>query len=185
MTILIIDNDSKHIPKIKKNVESNGFTCQIVNYLDCKGVKLENIRGIILSGSTHNPYRLLQSLELFLQQAIQKNIPILGICGGHQVLALMYGVELQKYDKKLIGNYKVNIIKENPLFKNLPKNPEFFESHIHHVSLPKNFELLANSSTSENEAMKMKGKPVYSTQFHPELSGKNGEVVFKIFLEMC
>jgi len=185
MEILIIDNDSKHIPKIKKNVESNGFSCQIVNYLNCKDVKLENIKGIILSGSTHNPFRLLPYLEPLVRQAVQKNIPLLGICAGHEVLGIIYGVEPGKYANKLKKNSRINLLKQNLLFKNLPKAPEFFESHIRYIPLPENFELLANSSTAENEAMKLNGKQVYSTQFHPELSGKNGEIIFKNFLELC
>ena len=67
------------------------------------------------------------------------------------------------------GFYPVNRVKADPLFRGLPKTMIMRCSHYCEVArLPKGFELLATGGHCRIEAMRLKDKPVYGTQFHPE-----------------
>ena len=80
---------------------------------------------------------------------------------------------------------KIQIVNPDILFSSIPNNPIFREKHTEYTTLPKNFLLLAKSSSCQNEAMKHKTKNLYGVQFHPETSGNNGKTLLKNFLNLC
>ena len=75
-----------------------------------------------------------------------------------------------------------NYGKKDPIFG---KMPDIFCCQMGHedivIKQPKNSIILASSEKIEIEAFCFKGKPIYCTQFHPELSGKNGLIFLKNF----
>ena len=52
------------------------------------------------------------------------------------------------------------------------------------ITLPEKFDLLAIFDSCNNESMKHKDKNMYGVQFHPEVSGEAGEIVFDNFLKI-
>jgi GMP synthase-like glutamine amidotransferase len=62
---------------------------------------------------------------------------------------------------------------------------EFKEDHCECISLPENFNLIASSENCEVEMMEHQTKKIIGVQFHPEVSGNNGEWFFDQFLKMC
>lgn len=81
---------------------------------------------------------------------------------------------------------KINLIsKDEALFSGIKNGSLFREEHSEYVTLPDTFHLLAKSSSCNNEAMKHKSKKIYTTQFHPEMSGGDGTKIFENFLKMC
>ena len=64
----------------------------------------------------------------------------------------------------------VRVINRAPLFKDLPREPVFLEAHyLEAKELPPGFENLASTDECRIQAIKCQDKPVYDTQFHPEL----------------
>jgi GMP synthase (glutamine-hydrolysing) len=136
---------------------------------------------IILSGQSHpwteyTPESLAGVFEV-IREAEQ---PILGICGGHQQIALCYGatVGLMKrlepglgYDGALRerGFFDVEI-ENGGIFEGLPREVTVWHSHCDEVKvLPADFELTASNETCRIQAMQHRSRPVFSVQFHPEL----------------
>ena len=136
---------------------------------------------IILSGQSHpwteyTPESLAGVFEV-IREAEQ---PILGICGGHQQIALCYGspVGLMKrlapgegYEGALRerGFYEVEI-DGNGIFEGLPRRVTVWHSHCDEVKeLPADFELTASNETCRIQAMQHRSRPLFSVQFHPEL----------------
>jgi anthranilate/para-aminobenzoate synthase component II len=106
----------------------------------------------------------------------KSNIPILGICAGHQLIAMSYGYTFARSMvwadltalEKLFQVKPIEIIKKNPIFINI-KNP-FIAPEVHSWAvkiIPSDFELLAKSSYVE--CLKHKSKMIYSEQFHAEI----------------
>lgn len=181
MEILIIDNEGNKLNLVEKLVPNS----KTMNYTKCNNISLDSVSGMVLTGSKHHPARLLQHEKNLIFSAIEKNIPVLGICAGHEVIGLAFGAEIHRYKQKVEGKFEITILDNRNLFKGIQsKTQAVSEHHIHQVSMPQNFELLATSSKTENQAMKMQGKPVFSTQFHAERS-RLGQIVFKNFLSLC
>jgi GMP synthase (glutamine-hydrolysing) len=149
-------------------------------------VTLERVRSlkpshIILSGQSHPwdnyaPESLAGVFDV-IKQAAQ---PILGVCGGHQQIALAYGSEVGLMErlepgegyqgaKRERGFFPIDNTGEG-LFKSLPANITVWHSHCDEVKqVPDGFRCTASNETCAIQAMQQKGRRVYGVQFHPEL----------------
>lgn len=114
------------------------------------------------------------------------DFPVLGICGGHQLIAMSFGapcgpmrplapdeaditnLSAPGYFKEW-GFYPIEIEQEDPLLKGLGASPVFLEAHYWEVKdLPAEFQVLASSATCRVQVMRHRYKPIYGVQFHPE-----------------
>jgi GMP synthase (glutamine-hydrolysing) len=136
---------------------------------------------IILSGQSH-PWTEYteESLNGVFEVIREAEQPILGICGGHQQIALAYGstVGLMKriapglgYEGALRERGFLDVeIESEKIFEGLPRRVAVWHSHCDEVKeLPADFELLASNETCRIQAMQHTSRPVFSVQFHPEL----------------
>jgi GMP synthase (glutamine-hydrolysing) len=149
-------------------------------------VSLERVRSlkpshIILSGQSHpwdnyTPESLAGVFDVITQAAQ----PVLGVCGGHQQIALAYGAEVGLMErlepgegyqgaKRERGFFPIENTGEG-LFKGLPSPVTVWHSHCDEVKqLPDGFRCTASNATCAIQAMQQKGRRVYGVQFHPEL----------------
>ena len=169
-----------------------------------KDVSLRRVRElspshIILSGQSHpwsiyTPKSLAGIFEV-IHEALQ---PTLGICGGHQQIALSYGSTLGIMNRsapgegyegavKVRGFYDVETDGEG-IFASLPRRVTVWQSHYEEVKeLPADFELTASSETSRIEAMQHASRLLFSVQFHPELFDEehpHGKSIMENFLSL-
>lgn len=128
------------------------------------------------------------------------NIPILGICGGHQALALAFGgrvgpiragyLDCMPYNKERQGGViKLTQMNPDPIFMGLEGDVSMVESHYDEVKiLPPGFVLLASDKLSPNQIIRHPSRPVYGIQGHPEhfLSSRpDGGILIRNFLEIA
>jgi len=156
---------------IKKNILRyfSDFNCK-VTIVSCKTSVQEILRlkpsGIFLSNGPGDPAATGKYAINIIKGLIKKNIPIFGICLGHQMLALALGAKTQKMK---LGHRGAN----HPV-KNLIKDSVEITSQNHGFeiikkSLPKNIEI-THKSLFDNciEGIKLKNRPIFSVQYHPE-----------------
>ncbi len=130
----------------------------------------------------------LRSVEKMIRELIEEtDIPVLGICGGHQFLALAFGGTVGFMDPKLTGllpeRYPksslsekgivfLDILREDPILNGVTLNSGRFralQNHYEEVKvLPERFVNLARSEMSEAQLIRFADKPVYGMAFHPE-----------------
>jgi GMP synthase (glutamine-hydrolysing) len=128
------------------------------------------------------------------------NIPILGICGGHQALALAFGGKVgpirggeqdcMPYTRDRQGGViPLTVIAPDPLFNGTQGYLKILESHYDEVKvLPPGFLLLASDRISPYQIMRHPTRPVYGIQGHPEhFRGTNldGATLIKNFLHIA
>ena len=116
-----------------------------------------------------------------IQEALKNNIPILGSCYGHQLLALALEgpASLRRSDHPEVGWVPIQVRKDNIL---LGKKGTFYSFAIHFdevVNLGNDFEILASSAHCRVQAFKMKGYKVWGIQMHPEINIKEARIFLK------
>ena len=100
--------------------------------------------------------------------------PILGICFGHQLIGTSFGTGMIDLGQRVRRFEPVNILDHNPLFESLPSTITVAESHQQVLDkVPERFIRLAQSSTTEIEAICHRSLPIYGLQFHPERADEN------------
>jgi len=112
---------------------------------------------------------------------------VLGICVGHQFMAMHFGGETGAAELPEYGKVTVIIDSESRILAGIPKSFIAWESHNDEVKAsPKGFKVLAHSENCSVQAMEHEAKPYFGVQFHPEVEHTEcGEAIFKNFLEMC
>ena len=184
--ILIIDFGSQFTQLIARRIRELGVFSEIISH---KKIKIKDvdksIKGIILSGGPLNVYQI--NKYSFDKKIINLNIPILGICFGHQILSKLNGGRVKQSKHREFG--LANIYKKNESlltrnFFNKQKSKKVWMSHADQVSrLPKNFKVIASSTNSKFAIVENKLKNFYGIQFHPEVTHtENGKKLISNFI---
>ena len=156
---------------IKKNILRyfSDFKCK-VTVVSCK-TSAEKIlalkpNGVFLSNGPGDPAATGKYAIKIIKDLIKKNLPLFGICLGHQILALTLGGKTKKmklghrganHPVKNLINSKVEITSQNHGFEVVKE------------SLPKNVEMTHKSLFDNSvEGIRLKNKPIFSVQYHPE-----------------
>ena len=184
--ILIVDFGSQFTQLIARRVRELGIFSEIVSHKKIKSKKINHtIKGIILSGGPLNVYQI--NKYSFDKKIIQKGVPVLGICFGHQIISKLNGGKVKQSKHREFG--LANITKKNNslLIKNLfkkKKSIKVWMSHADQVSkLPKNFKVIASSQNSKFAVVENKFKNYYGVQFHPEVTHtENGKKLINNFI---
>lgn len=125
-----------------------------------------------------DPARIMSMIILgrsrnVVQYATDANLPILGVCFGHQIIAEMHGGMVSNdREQSKMGSYEVSLTEEgkrDPLFGDLPET--FYAQYAHKDSvtnLPEGATLLASSPVCKFAALRY-GENIYTMQFHPEV----------------
>ena len=88
--VLIIDFGSQFTQLIARRIRELGVFSEIVSHKKIRTIDInQNVRGIILSGGPLNVYQI--NKYSFDKKILELNIPILGICFGHQILSKLNG----------------------------------------------------------------------------------------------
>ena len=125
-----------------------------------------NPSGIFLSNGPGDPAATGTYAIKIIKNLINKNLPVFGICLGHQLLALALG---GKTKKMKLGHRGAN----HPV-KNLVHDKVEITSQNHgfvvvEETLPKKIEVTHKSLFDNTiEGIKLKNKPIFSVQYHPE-----------------
>ena len=184
--ILIIDFGSQFTQLIARRIRELGVFSEIISHRKIKNKNIDNsVKGIILSGGPLNVYQI--NKYSFDKKILQNEIPILGICFGHQILSKLNGGRVKQSKFREFGLANIYKKKDSILTKNFfnKKNTNsVWMSHADQVSkLPKNFTVIASSQNSKFAIIENKLKKYYGVQFHPEVTHtENGKKLINNFI---
>ena len=156
---------------IKKNILRyfSDFNCK-VTVVSCKTPAKKiislNPNGIFLSNGPGDPAATGKYAINIIKDLIKFNLPVFGICLGHQILALALG---GKTKKMKLGHRGANHPVKNLIHDNVEITSQNHGFVVIEENLPKNIEITHKSLFDDTiEGIKLKNKPVFSVQYHPE-----------------
>ena len=186
--IFVIDNGGQWTHREWRTLKYLEVDTEIVpNTVPFEALTKRHVDGIVLSGGAPR-IGLSSELGNCAEYLNKGDFPILGICAGHHFMARHFGGMVKPAKLPEFGRVKLYVLKDDEeIFTKVPQRSIVWESHNDEVvTLPMNFELLAESENCKIQAMKHTQKPFYGIQFHPEVEHTEyGAQIFKNFINLC
>jgi GMP synthase (glutamine-hydrolysing) len=146
---------------------------------------------VILTGSnfmlSKPDTRMVFQPELDLVRKL--DLPVLGICFGHQLIGTAYGSKIVDLGHNVREFKEIRLLGDDPIFEGLSDSIRVSESHRQALAhVPDGFRHLAESATSQVEAIVHQTRHLYGLQFHPERSDEkhpHGRIILQNFLKLA
>ena len=157
------------------------------NVVTVDEVFAENPSGIVLSPGPCDPDKAGICLELVKRASIS-DMPILGVCLGHQAIGQVFGGKVVRADKLMHGKTSEIIHNGHGLFKGLPN--KFIATRYHSLTIdpatvPNTLEVTATTSDGVIMGLSHKNLPLHGVQFHPEsIASEYGRELLQNFLDL-
>ncbi|MCL7474828.1 MAG: GMP synthase subunit A [Methanosarcinales archaeon] len=183
LKILVINNFGQFCHLIHRALRDLDVETRIIaNTLSNEEILAMEPDGLILSGGP-----TIDRIGRAEEMVRELELPILGICLGHQLMARAYGGEIATGQKGGYAAIQVEILDEDEILKGIGPTTSVWASHADEVTrLPFDFIQLARSNVCEVEAMRHKTKPLFGVQWHPEVSHtEKGDELLQNFFRIC
>ncbi|MFW2487256.1 anthranilate synthase component II [Clostridium chromiireducens] len=187
--ILMIDNYDSFVYNLVRYFEEIGEHVEVVrnDKIDMKSINSNKYSGIVISPGPKNPEEAGLSLDII--DKFKGEIPILGICLGHQCIGHYFGSKIVKGERPMHGKISDITHDNNGLFRGV-KNP-LNVTRYHSLIIDKeklSKELIVTAKTSDEVVMGVKHNklPIYGVQFHPEAElTEDGHKILENFIFEC
>jgi GMP synthase (glutamine-hydrolysing) len=189
LEVLIVDNNSPFTSSLINIVSDLGYSFDYKRYSEIKLEEfgLESLpwfNKVILSGRKTGSSNINATNSTIVKYCYTRNIPILGICYGCQIIALTLGGSIRRLEKPIKDFDLVTVKSDNALVSG-KQRLRVFKSHKFCVSkLPSCLDSAGESQTCTNEILLHREKPIFGTQFHPEVSGADGRSILANFMAL-
>ena len=174
----------QHVPHetlgtLESHFVGAGFPCRYVGLFSQvpERLDLDQAAGLVVLGGPMNvnevdQYPFLGPEPGWIREAIDRRVPVLGICLGAQLLAKSQGARVYRNPVKEIGWYEIQLSPEaadDALFAGLPPRQTVFQWHGDTFDLPAGAAHLASSESCRQQAFRV-GRSAWGLQFHIEMT---------------
>ena len=184
--IVVLDFGSQYSHLICRRIRDFSVYAELVPYdISLEELKKLNPKGIIFSGGPSSVYD--SKAPTPTKKIFQMQIPILGICYGHQIIVNNFGGKVKRVNKEY-GSAVLSIDDNSDIFNGVGDSIRAWMSHGDEAKVvPDNFEIIGHTENARAAAISNKQKTVYGIQFHPEVvHTENGNEILKNFvLKVC
>ncbi len=182
--ILVLDFGGQYNQLIARRVRSERVYAEIKSYdaITAADIKAAGYKGVIFTGGPNSVSD--ENSPHFDAAVLSLDIPILGICYGHQLMAYMAGGEIvSAMSGSEYGRTEV-YAEKCALFDGVPEKSVFWMSHTDYVKrVPEGFRVTAHTDSCPCAAMADEERKLYGVQFHPEVTHSEfGQTVIRNFI---
>ena len=175
--LLVVDNGSVFTQNLIEFLEDKKIPFEKQTPESMNLDSLERFNSFILSGRRKNEKKTNEVNSKIIKHSIKHEKKLLGICYGAEILALTLGGTIRKTESLQRGNERVRIQKENMICHD---DLQVFESHNFEIStLPCTLISVGESDNCKHEIIQYKQRPIFGTQFHPEMSNDGHNLIDK------
>lgn len=165
--IAVLDFGSQFAHLIARRIRQHGVLAKIF-LPDANPAEYADAKGIILSGGPKST--IAEDAVPYHHGVFSSGVPILGLCYGHQLIALHFAGKVAKGKTKEYGQADLTITQADPLFQGLHSKQRVWMSHWDVVTqAPPGFEVIGQTADCPIAAMHHATKPIWSLQFHLEV----------------
>ena len=184
--IVVLDFGSQYSHLICRRIRDFSVYAELVPF----DISLENLaklnpKGIIFSGGPSSVYD--SSAPIPDKKIFQLNVPILGICYGHQIIVNNFGGKIKRANKEY-GSSVLTIDSNSDILNGIGDSVRAWMSHGDEAEdVPEGFEIIGHTESSRSAAIANKQKTVFGIQFHPEVvhTEKGTEILKNFVLDVC
>jgi len=184
--IVVIDFGSQYSHLICRRIRDFSVYAELVPF----DISLENLtklnpKGIIFSGGPSSVYD--SGAPIPDKKIFQLNVPILGICYGHQIIVNNFGGKIKRANKEY-GSSVLTIDSNSDILNGIGDSVRAWMSHGDEAEdVPEGFEIIGHTESSRSAAIANKQKTVFGIQFHPEVvhTEKGTEILKNFVLDVC
>ena len=184
--IVVLDFGSQYSHLICRRIRDFSVYAELVPF----DISLENLtklnpKGIIFSGGPSSVYD--SGAPIPDKKIFQLNVPILGICYGHQIIVNNFGGKIKRANKEY-GSSVLTIDSNSDILNGIGDSVRAWMSHGDEAeNVPEGFEIIGHTESSRSAAIANKQKTVFGIQFHPEVvhTEKGTEILKNFVLDVC
>lgn len=187
--VLLIDNYDSFVYNLDRYIQEFGASTQVVrnDSITVAEIASLNPRSIVISPGPCTPHEAGISVELIT--ALHRDIPILGVCLGHQAIATAFGGNVISAPEPVHGRTSNITHNGAGLFANCPQPMTVARYHsllIERKSLPPEVQVIAESRSGIIMAVQHHAAPLWGVQFHPEsILTNSGQLILANFLKLA
>ena len=182
--IAVLDFGSQYAHLIAKRLRHLGFYTEI-HAPATDRASLETARGLVLSGGPASVFA--EDAPSFNPDLLNLDLPILGLCYGHQLVAREFGGVIKNTGSGEFGKARLNAVADSPLWEGVAFPSQVWMSHQDSVTeCPPDFQAIAETAPGQLTALQHQQRPVFTLQFHPEVSDSLcGTTILGNFARLC
>ena len=182
--VLVVDYGSQYTQLIARRIREQGVYCEVAPpWVETERVVAARPRALVLSGGPDSVSA--PGAPALNEDLLDLEIPVLGICYGHQLLVRHFGGQVDPTHTREYGPAQLEVIEpDDPIFASVSPRSVVWMSHGDRVErIPDQFRVLATSGNDPYAAIRHVARPLYGLQFHPEVSHTEaGEKILSNFL---
>jgi GMP synthase (glutamine-hydrolysing) len=186
-TVLVLDFGAQYAQLIARRVREARVHSEIVpRDITPDQVRAKAPVGIILSGGPASVYA--EDAYRVDPGIFELGIPVLGICYGHQLVAMELGGTVANTGTGEFGKTQLAVTAGSVLFRDLPESQDVWMSHRDSVSVvPEGFVCVASTPSAPVAAMEDRERRIFGVQFHPEVAHtpRGMEVLERFLFDGC
>jgi len=184
--IVVLDFGSQYSHLICRRIRDFSVYAELVPF----DISLENLtklnpKGIIFSGGPSSVYD--SNAPVPDGKIFQLNVPILGICYGHQIFVNNFGGKIKRANKEY-GSSVLTIDSNSDILNGIGDSVRAWMSHGDEAeNVPEGFEIIGHTERSRSAAIANEQKMIFGIQFHPEVvhTEKGTEILKNFVLKVC
>jgi para-aminobenzoate synthetase component 2 len=186
--ILVVDNYDSFVFNLVQYLQQLGAECTVVRNDAIKVSEADKYDGVLISPGPGTPEAAGISVEL-VKYCADKKIPLLGVCLGHQAIAVAYGATVSRAPELLHGKTSSVTHKNKSVLIDIPSPFTATRYHslaIEKETLPSELEITGQTDSGVIMAVQHKSLPICGVQFHPEsVLTEHGYQMIGNWLQIC
>ncbi|MDH5657962.1 MAG: glutamine-hydrolyzing GMP synthase, partial [Nitrosopumilus sp.] len=184
--IVVLDFGSQYSHLICRRIREFSVYAELVPYdISYDELQKLNPAGIIFSGGPSSVYN--SDAPNPEDKIFEMNLPLLGICYGHQLIVNKFGGKVKRANKEY-GSSLLTIDNDKDLLSGIGKSVRAWMSHGDEAEqIPEGFKIIGHTESAKAAAIASEERSIYGIQFHPEVihTEQGIEILKNFVLKVC